>query len=50
MQGLLDDGVERFFEIGPGRVLAGLMRRIHRRADFTSVNSQKAVEKLTESN
>jgi [acyl-carrier-protein] S-malonyltransferase len=49
MQGLLDDGVEKFFEIGPGRVLAGLMRRIHRRADFTSLNSQKAVEKLVES-
>ena len=49
MEGLLEDGVERFFEIGPGRVLAGLMRRIHRRANFTSLNSQKAVEKLAES-
>ncbi len=49
MEALLADGVERFFEIGPGRVLAGLMRRIHRRADFTSVNSQTAVEKLAES-
>ena len=50
MQALLDDGVERFFEIGPGRVLAGLMRRIHRRVDFTCINSQKAVEKLAENN
>ena len=49
MEALLDDGVERFFEIGPGRVLAGLMRRIRRRANFTSLNSQKAVEKLAES-
>jgi [acyl-carrier-protein] S-malonyltransferase len=49
MEALLADGVERFFEIGPGRVLAGLMRRIHRRANFTSVNSQTAVEKLAES-
>jgi [acyl-carrier-protein] S-malonyltransferase len=49
MEALLADGVERFFEIGPGRVLAGLMRRIHRRADFTSLNSQTAVEKLAES-
>jgi len=49
MERLLDDGVERFFEIGPGRVLAGLMRKIHRRADFTSLNSQSAVEKLAES-
>jgi len=50
MESLLADGFERFFEIGPGRVLAGLMRRIHRRADFTSLNSQKAVEKLAGSN
>lgn len=49
MEALIADGVERFFEIGPGRVLAGLMRRIHRRANFTSLNSEKAVEKLAES-
>ena len=49
MEALLADGIERFFEIGPGRVLAGLMRRIHRRTDFTSLNSQTAVEKLAES-
>jgi len=49
MERLLGDGVEKFFEIGPGRVLAGLMRKIHRRADFTSLNSQSAVEKLAES-
>jgi [acyl-carrier-protein] S-malonyltransferase len=49
MEALMNDGVERFIEIGPGRVLAGLMRRIHRRANFTSINSQKAVEKLAES-
>ena len=46
MQKLLADGVEKYYEIGPGRVLAGLMRRIHRRADFTCVNSRSAVEKL----
>lgn len=46
MEFLLDEGVEKFYEIGPGRVLAGLMRRIRRRVDFTSVNSKEAVEKL----
>ncbi len=49
MEALLAGGVERFFEIGPGRVLTGLMRRIHRRANITSLNSQTAVEKLAES-
>ena len=30
-------GCERFFELGPGRVLAGLMKRVHRKADMTNV-------------
>jgi [acyl-carrier-protein] S-malonyltransferase len=43
---MLDDGVERFYEIGPGRVLAGLMRRIERRAEVVSINSADALAKL----
>ena len=43
---LLADGVERFFEIGPGKVLTGLMRRIHRRANITNVSSLSALQKL----
>lgn len=43
---LLKQGVERFYEIGPGKVLAGLMRRIDRKAEFVSINSREAVEKL----
>jgi [acyl-carrier-protein] S-malonyltransferase len=46
MEYLLAQGVTRFYEIGPGRVLAGLMRRIHRKAEIVSVNSAEAVEKL----
>jgi len=43
---MLDDGVERFYEIGPGRVLAGLMRRIERRAKVVSINSADSLAKL----
>ena len=43
---LLAQGVERFYEIGPGKVLAGLMRRISRRTEVISVNSAEAIEKL----
>jgi [acyl-carrier-protein] S-malonyltransferase len=43
---LLSAGVERFYEIGPGRVLAGLMRRINRKAEVTCINSREAIEKL----
>ena len=46
MESLESQGVERYYEIGPGRVLAGLMRRINRRADIVSINSLQAVEEL----
>jgi [acyl-carrier-protein] S-malonyltransferase len=39
MRGMLAAGVERFYEIGPGRVLAGLMKRIHRKADFRNISA-----------
>ncbi len=47
MEFLLAQGVGRFYEIGPGRVLAGLMRRIHRKAEVTCINSREALEKLS---
>ena len=37
LRGLLADGVERFYEIGPGRVLAGLLKRVLRKADIRNV-------------
>lgn len=46
MEYLLAQGVEKFYEIGPGRVLAGLMRRINRRADIVSLNSKESLEKM----
>ena len=33
MRWLLDQGVAHFCEVGPGRVLRGLLKRIHRKAD-----------------
>ena len=34
MRYLLDDGHDQFYEVGPGRVLRGLMRRIDRKVSF----------------
>lgn len=37
MRNLLAQGVERFYEIGPGRVLAGLLKRIDRKIECVNV-------------
>jgi len=44
MERLLADGIEAYYEIGPGRVLTGLMKRIHRKTRVINVSS---VETLT---
>jgi [acyl-carrier-protein] S-malonyltransferase len=46
MERLLADGVEQFYEIGPGRVLTGLMRRIHRKTRVTNVSTLQAISEL----
>lgn len=46
MERLLDDGVETFYEIGPGRILTGLMRRIDRKAQVNNLSSLQAIKEL----
>jgi len=41
---LLADGVDTFYEIGPGKVLTGLMRRINRKANITNVSTAEAIK------
>ncbi|MCP4604760.1 MAG: ACP S-malonyltransferase [Proteobacteria bacterium] len=48
MQAMLEAGVEKFIEFGPGNVLAGLARRISRDAKVVSVNSPKGLDKAVE--
>jgi [acyl-carrier-protein] S-malonyltransferase len=43
---LLAEGVETFYEIGPGKVLTGLMRRISRRTNIINVSSSVAIGEL----
>jgi [acyl-carrier-protein] S-malonyltransferase len=39
LRGLLAAGITRFYEIGPGRVLAGLLKRVQRKADCRNVGA-----------
>ena len=45
MQHILDAGTRTFIEFGPGNVLAGLMRRIDKRATVVSANSTSGLDK-----
>jgi len=40
---MIADGVERFVEIGPGRVLTGLMRKINRKVPCINISNAEAV-------
>ncbi|MHC4323488.1 MAG: ACP S-malonyltransferase [Planctomycetota bacterium] len=46
MERLLADGIENFYEIGPGRVLTGLMRRINRKTKVVNISNLKAITDL----
>lgn len=47
MERLLADGIEKFYEIGPCRVLTGLMRRIHRKTKVVNVSNLQALKDLS---
>jgi [acyl-carrier-protein] S-malonyltransferase len=39
LRGLLSDGCDRFYEIGPGRVLSGLLKRVQRQVDCRNISA-----------
>jgi [acyl-carrier-protein] S-malonyltransferase len=47
-QELLREGVQTFVEVGPGNVLAGLVKRIDRDANTISVSTPESLDKLEE--
>ncbi|MGH9413838.1 MAG: ACP S-malonyltransferase [Terriglobales bacterium] len=48
MRGLLAKGVTHFVEVGPGKVLSGLLRRIDRNAVCLNVEDSESLEKTVE--
>ena len=47
MERALADGMDEPYEIGPGKVLSGLMRRIDRKCRVTLMNTVEALETQT---
>ena len=43
---MINSGVNEFIEIGPGKVLAGLVKRIDRNVKTTSINNESDIEGL----
>ena len=43
---MIEYGVDQFIEIGPGKVLSGLVKRIDKNVKITSINSQSDIESL----
>jgi [acyl-carrier-protein] S-malonyltransferase len=48
MQRMVKEGVERVLEIGPGKVLAGLMKRIDPRVETGNLEDLQTLKKITQ--
>ena len=49
MKKLISEGVDLFIEVGPGKVLQGLLRKIDRKLPVLGVESPKDIEKIKDS-
>ena len=43
---MLDNGVNIFYEIGPGKVLSGLIRRIDQQAVIYNISGSETIEQV----
>ena len=43
---MIKDGINHFIEIGPGKVLSGLVKRTNRDVKINTINNQKDIEDL----
>ena len=43
---MIDKGVNQFIEIGPGKVLSGLLRRINKDVKVSSINTENEIKDI----
>ena len=43
---MINNDVDHFIEIGPGKVLSGLIKRINRDVKINTINSREDIENL----
>ena len=43
---MINGGTKNFIEIGPGKVLSGLIKRINTNANLKSINSEQDIKGL----
>ena len=43
---MINKGVNHFIEIGPGKVLSGLIKRINKEVIVSSINSEEDIKNL----
>jgi [acyl-carrier-protein] S-malonyltransferase len=43
---MINSGINHFIEIGPGKVLSGLVKRISKEVKIDTINSQGDIESL----
>ena len=43
---MINKGVDQFIEIGPGKVLSGLIKRINKDVKISSINTKSDIESL----
>ena len=44
---MINQGVNHFIEIGPGKVLTGLVKRINKSVKIDTINNESDIKQLT---
>ena len=43
---MIENGIEEFIEVGPGKVLSGLIKRINRKVKLNQINNLEDIKNI----